>query len=41
MVTSFGITSGLAIMFLAFGPGILLLYKQRLDSYPARTPQGQ
>jgi len=39
MVTSFGISSGLAIMFLAFGPGILLLYKQRLDSYPARTPQ--
>ena len=36
-VTGWGIATGLAFMLLSFGPGILLLFKKRLDSYPARS----
>jgi len=35
--TSIGIVTGLAVTLLSFGPGVLLLYKKRLDSYPARS----
>lgn len=40
IATSFGITSGIAIMLLAFGPSVLLLYKQRIEKYSMRASAG-
>jgi hypothetical protein len=37
-VTGFGIATAVAMMLLSFGPGVLLLYKKRLDDYASRKP---
>jgi hypothetical protein len=37
VVNSFGITTGLAIMLLSFGPSVLLLYKKRMERYSTKS----
>ena len=37
MATGFGIATGMAIMLLCFGPGVLLLYRDRLQRYPGQS----
>jgi hypothetical protein len=35
-VNSFGIGTGIAIMLLSFGPGVLLLFKRRMEKHPPK-----
>jgi hypothetical protein len=40
LATGLGIASGIAVMLLAFGPGVLFLYRKRLAAYRARRREG-
>jgi hypothetical protein len=37
VINSFGITTGIAIMLLSFGPSVLLLYKKRMEEYSTKA----
>jgi hypothetical protein len=39
VATSYGIVTGLAIALFAFGPGVLALYKRRLDAHARPAPK--
>jgi len=41
VATNFGITSGIAIMLLAFGPSVLLLFKKRMERCAMKTSAGK
>ena len=38
-VSAYGIAAGIAIMLMAFGPSVLLLYRRKLDEYKDRSPE--
>jgi hypothetical protein len=37
--SAYGIAAGIAIMLMAFGPSVLLLYRRKLDEYKDRSPE--
>ncbi len=41
VITGFGISAGLAIMLISFGPSVLLLYKKRMERYSMRVAEGR